>query len=168
MYAAFTGTRAGLTEAQRATLTRILRSPRLRIVRLSHGGAVGADAEAHALALEAGIEVWVRPSDRPDQSAPCEGASRRFEPLPPLERNRHVVADGGLLVACPAGREQQGGTWWTIRHARGLGYVDVLCVWPDGSTTSWRRTGQRPVPRACGGRAYADSSAAPTGAGEPA
>jgi hypothetical protein len=157
VYASFTGTRRGLTAAQRETLRRILTSPRLRIVRLTHGGAIGADAEVHEIALAltpadlpwlpgGRLEVWLRPSDRADQSAPCLGAGRVFPARPPLERNRDIVADSGLLIACPAERVEQarGGTWSTIRHARESGRADVLAVWPDGSTSSWKR----PAPRA--------------------
>lgn len=136
MYASFTGTRQGCTPAQLATLRKVLGSERLRIVRLCHGGAVGADVQAHQVARELGLEVWVRPSG----AGSWEGAVRVAEPEPPLDRNPKIVADGrGLLVACPAAAAEQerGGTWATVRAARKMG-VDVLLVLPDGSTRSER------------------------------
>lgn len=136
MYASFTGTRQGCTPPQLATLRRVLSSERLRIVRLTHGGAVGADSQAHALALELGIEVWVRPAGPgrwPD-------AAEVFPVEPPLQRNPKIVDSGrGLLIACPAEalEQRRGGTWATVRAARRMG-VDVLLVLPSGSTRSER------------------------------
>lgn len=127
MYASFVGTRRGLTAPQRHTLERVLASQRLRIVRLSLPSTEGADAEAHALAEEAGIEVRLRAGD---------SARARAELL---------AQDGGLLIACPAGRD--GEAWEAVQHMRQIGFVDVLCVWPNGETSSWRRKTQRPVPR---------------------
>lgn len=137
MYCAVTATRRGLTEAQLETARRILRSPRLRILRLSHGDAPGGDAQLHALALELGLEVHIRPSDHPER-AHCEGATLVHEPLPPLERNAELAGDGWLLLAFPAGfaEEQRSGTWSTVRAARRVGQrrsKGIIVVWPDGT-----------------------------------
>ena len=139
MYAGITATRQGLTEAQLRTLRQVLTSPKLRIVRVTHGDAIGGDAQAHALCLELGLEVHLRPADHPDR-AHCQGATVVHPPLPPLERNDGIATDGWLLIACPAGfeEEERSGTWATVRRARRPRAPDephnkgVIIIWPDG------------------------------------
>jgi hypothetical protein len=51
---------------------------------------------------------------------------------PYLDRNREIVDNTDVLVACPAGpEERRSGTWSTIRHALRWGVPVILC-WPDG------------------------------------
>ncbi|TXI11661.1 MAG: hypothetical protein E6Q76_02190 [Rhizobium sp.] len=126
-----TGTRDGLTAAQRAALREHLTAWLLYSIHgpptFHHGGCVGADREAHELARE----VWgktavvvIHPaSDQPERLCDWRDADELREPLPSLVRNRDIVAsvsEGSVLLALPKeNREQRrSGTWATVRYAR--------------------------------------------------
>lgn len=133
--AGFTGTRQGMTEAQKATVERLLEKD-LRLTRVHHGSAIGADAEFHEIAGKVGIEVTLHLSDRPDQTADCKGAVKVHAPLTPLARNRCIVAMTEYMIAAPAEslEQRRGGTWSTIRYAR-MVKRPVIIVYPDGNTS---------------------------------
>jgi len=111
-HVAFTGTRAGMSEAQLDQLESVLRWLRLafadyagRVV-LHEGEARGADLQAKALAERlGGFRIAEHPAGRD-----------------PLARNRDMVDASSVLVAAPAtDREaQRSGTWATVRYARRL------------------------------------------------
>ena len=127
----FTGTRRGMTAAQRAACAALL--ARLAPAVVHHGDAVGADAEMHALALAAGVPVVVHPPENPSHRAFCEGGEVR-EPRPHTTRDRDVVDATDLLLGTPAAPEEEGphsGTWYTIRYAKRRGRP-IIIVWPDG------------------------------------
>jgi len=130
----FTGTRRGLTDAQRQTLARLLAE--YGSGRLHHGCCLGADAECAALLDGHHFYGEAHPSDMPSMTSrkALESALVKHPPKPPLERNRDIVAACELLIACPAEtvEQQRSGTWATIRYARKVGRAVVL-VWPDGS-----------------------------------
>src|SRR5256885_1758460 len=87
----FTGTRVGLTEPQAAALADLL-SALEGVEGWHHGGAIGADAEFHALALSLGGPVTVHPCDLANQRADLDGEGVKvLAPRPPLERNRDLV-----------------------------------------------------------------------------
>ena len=139
MIVGFTGTRSGLTEAQRETLKRVLHidwSPVTSPPLFIHGDCVGADAEAATLAYEMGYIVIAHPSDIPAMTAHTL-AHERHEPKPPLERNRDIVNECNMLVACPKGynEERRSGTWSTIRYAQRV-QRPLFIVWPDGTTNT--------------------------------
>lgn len=85
------------------------------------------------MCYEIGFDVVAHPSTLVTQTAdiPC---TESRAPAAPLKRNRAMVKESDLLVACPSGREERAGsgTWWTIRYAEKRG-VAVRHVWPDGS-----------------------------------
>jgi hypothetical protein len=137
---AFTGTRRGLSPAQIAALRVVLAEPRFAGATLHNGCAEGADEACLELAdiLDGVLVLW-----------PCNAARRLWafgfvdgrdywsiQPtLPPLERNRRMVAAASVVVACPDGPERlRSGTWSTVREARRMGRTVVIC-WPDGSAT---------------------------------
>lgn len=130
----FTGTRAGLTEAQAKTLSAWLKTL------LSHGAAaavhgdcVGADAEFDALCAGLGMDRVCRPCDLPEFRAQT-GAKSIAAPEPPLDRNKRIVEDATLMLACPFGRKERyrgSGTWATIRAAR-RAERPLILVYPDG------------------------------------
>ncbi len=135
LYIGFTGTRRGMTPPQKTALRQLLAKARgdaTEPLWFLHGGAVGADAEAHSAAHDLGFLIEVFPSDR--QVAELEGQpSIIHQPLHPLDRNRKIVDSCAILLACPAGPEQpRGGTWSTIRYARRRGRHYHI-IWPDGS-----------------------------------
>lgn len=125
-----TGTRKGMTDAQKATVARLSAGYR----EVHHGDCVGADVEMHTIAAYAGQRIVVHPPDDDRLRAGSLGdVIRRATPY--LQRNRAIVNETDLLLAAPAGPYPQtgpvGGTWYTIRYANGLGQP-VLIVWPDG------------------------------------
>ena len=132
MHTSFTGTRHGMTPAQRATFVRLLGE--LDIGELTHGDCVGADVDAHTMALEAGIRVRLRPCTIRDMRAFCEGGEVVAKPGKPLARNRKIVDDGEVLIATPGMMHEQkrSGVWATIRYALQVGR-EVHVIWPDGT-----------------------------------
>ncbi len=128
----FTGTQQGMTDAQRATL-------RTWLVEhypdsLHHGDCIGADAQAHALALEWGIPVTLHPPEDGSKRAFCVGAVNVAGLKPYLERNHDIVDYTGVLIATPKGysEERRSGTWATVRYARKMGRR-VIIIHPDGT-----------------------------------
>lgn len=81
-----------------------------------HGGARGFDEQVRAYAERHGISADER---RPNYAAYPPKAA-------PLIRNREIVDQADLLIACYDGRER-GGTYYTIRYARERG-VEVR-IW---------------------------------------
>lgn len=129
----FTGTRRGMTQAQRATVEELLAvyAPD----EVHHGDCVGGDAEFHEAAVFLGIRVVVHPPDDGRLRAFCVGAS--VPPLGYLERNRAIVDASSFLIGCPKEEREPApargqGTWAAIRYARKSG-VPTFVVWPDGS-----------------------------------
>ena len=113
----FTGTREGMSAAQREQLVLVLmalaHAPAECRPEFHHGGAVGADAEADETAAREGYAVVVHP---------CSPV------LPPLTRNRNIVAECDVLVAAPRSdkEELRSGTWATVRYARQAGKPVVM------------------------------------------
>ena len=102
---------------------------------LIHGDCIGADAEAHVLAMSLGAEVRKHPCNIERQRAFSEGGEVVAEPEPPLVRNRKIVDDGEQLIACPATfqEERRSGTWSTVRYAK-RNQKPVTVIWPNGTT----------------------------------
>lgn len=97
-----------------------------------HGGCVGADAEADAIARRMGADICLHPANIRDLQAVFDG-ERRQGRLPPLVRNRIIVAHCEMLIATPreADEVRRSGTWATIRYAREAG-KPVVIILPDG------------------------------------
>ena len=120
----FTGTRRGMTPTQRAELTRLLSE--LAPAEVHHGGAIGADAEFHEIALALGIpRIVVHPSSLAEPSADIRLADVRsavivLPPRKPLRRNRAIAREAEVLIAAPATAEEieRSGTWSTVRFTR--------------------------------------------------
>lgn len=139
----FTGTRNGMTDAQRTKMeaslsmlyhehSRVL--PDVPIVGL-HGDCVGADADFDALCREAGWETWCRPCTHPDMRMRARTGAREIaSPMAPMVRNRAIVAQAHVMFACPPTKERiksGSGTWATIGFAKRAG-VPLTIVFPDG------------------------------------
>lgn len=127
----FTGTRDGMTPAQKATVASLLErvAPRW----CHHGDCVGADADFHHLAKAAGSAVMIHPPSDPKLRAGLVGDDIAEE-KPYLDRNRDIVNASSILIATPKEPTPQGkgGTWFTIGYARLQG-KRVTIVWPDGT-----------------------------------
>lgn len=128
----FTGTREGMTDAQKRTCRDLL-AQLYPVGELHHGDCIGADSDMHAIARSyGGIRIVVHPATTGSLRAHCAG-DFVCNPLPPLMRNNLIVRACGFLIATPKqSREvRHGGTWRTVRLARALG-VDHVVVWPSG------------------------------------
>jgi len=61
----------------------------------------------------------------------CEGYSEIREEKPYPVRNRDIVDESDMMVACPGGPEElRSGTWSTIRYAHKQG-KEVLILMPE-------------------------------------
>lgn len=120
-----------MTAAQKAGVREAMGSLGARV--LTHGDCLGADAEAHAIAVELGVRVRIRPANVAGMRAYCSGGEVVAGPEAPLVRNRRIVDDGEVLIAAPGMMQEQrrSGVWATIRYAMKQDRRIVI-VWPDG------------------------------------
>ena len=131
----FTGSRHGMTDAQKTAFAALVR--RLGVSEFDHGDCVGSDEESHEIVREvcgSDVFITVHPPLDPKQRAFVNDADEVREPLGYLERDRNIVERTERLVATPNGfaEEQRSGTWYTVRHALKLGHP-VTIIYPDGS-----------------------------------
>ena len=129
----FTGTREGLTSAQREALVKVLYRLYSDGSEFHHGDCVGADEEAHEIAREIGYEIHIHPPSISRLRAFCKG-DVVYSPKPYLERNHDIVDASDILVACPAQSYEvlRSGTWATVRYARRVG-KPIVIIYPNGS-----------------------------------
>jgi hypothetical protein len=84
-----------------------------------HGGCDGWDMVFQGVCKNLGIPFEVYPSTLQVDKGQWEGAQHIYSPLPPLERNRHIVGLSTHMVACPKYPEiTRSGTWSTIRFTK--------------------------------------------------
>lgn len=134
-----TGTRKGLTDAQRKALSitlRVLFGKGMKT--LSQGCCVGSDAQAARMAKQSGYLLVGRPGHLAalvdeEAAALCDVF---HPPEDTLVRNGKIVAEAAVLVACPEAEEVvRSGTWSTIRKGRAA-KRPIVIVWPDGRVTT--------------------------------
>ena len=95
MRVGFTGTRKGMTDAQKEAVRGLL--ARLRPAECHHGDCIGADAEFYALAEQAGALLVIHPPTDESQRAFCQGD--RLRPAKDhLARNRQIVDETEALI----------------------------------------------------------------------
>lgn len=120
MSVGFTGTRAGMTEAQMETLRKYLVMFRAQYgPEFRHGVARGSDLQAEALAIVIGY------------------IPERFHAGDdPLARNRVIVDGSDIMFATPQQHNeiQRSGTWATIRYTNRIARPGIT-IWPDGNST---------------------------------
>jgi hypothetical protein len=126
----FTGTRKGMTTPQRNTLRYMLTI--YTGSEFHHGDCIGADNQAHGDAIQCGMRVVVHPPILDRLRAFCKGHETR-DPKPYLVRNREIVGETDLLIACPdvANEIERSGTWATVRFARSI-KRPIWIILPDG------------------------------------
>lgn len=137
--AGFTGTRDGISSFQRANLLQFLAAANPGV--LHHGDCVGADAEAHTLAVSLGIPIVIHPPEKNVYRAYCAlpgvPADVEWRPRRPyLQRNHFIVTETDYLIACPKHNRipsagHQGGTWYTVSYALRQDRP-VYVFFPDG------------------------------------
>jgi len=122
----FTGTREGMSDHQKETFAGILKTAKLlseledEVIVFHHGDCKGADADAHAIALELGCSVIIHPPVKRIMRAYCQGAREILPPEDYLERDRCIVDSVSGMIAAPKSdkEEVRSGTWYTVRYAR--------------------------------------------------
>lgn len=130
----FTGTRNGMTRDQRIAVRLVLAEfDPSRIAFGLHGDCVGADADFDALCRDFGIETRCRPCTFDGMRART-GAPEIAAPERPMARNRAIVADADMMIACPPNDEpikSGSGTWATIGFAE-KAKKPIVIVYPGG------------------------------------
>lgn len=133
----FTGTRAGMTDLQKAVTIGLLSKNHVEIAH--HGGCVGADIDFDYICYHnrpRNIITVVHPSNLKNQQGKWFFTPYVKSEKPPLERNRDIVDESDFLIATP--RESQevlrSGTWATIRYARRQ-KKHAYIVYPSGTLT---------------------------------
>lgn len=130
----FTGSRFGMTEAQRERVAEYLRD--LKASWFHHGDCVGADAQAHDIARAVGLRIVSHPPNVDALRAFTEADDER-KPKAYLTRNRDIVNECEYLIAAPVTYKSlvRSGTWSTIRYAQRKQRRGIV-VYPDGSSQS--------------------------------
>lgn len=114
----FTGTRVGMSSAQKKELRTLME--RLMPTEFHHGDCLGADAEAVGI-VTACTEATIH------THPPIDAKARAFisggvlyKERPYLERNCDIVNNSDLLIAAPMYDNEitRSGTWATVRYAR--------------------------------------------------
>ena len=134
-----TGTRQGTTDVQHSRLSDIIALCRVRGFGVFHDGdCVGVDVQAVEIAFAHGYHCVGHPSTASTR-AYFIGRHEMRGPMSPLERNRVMVDECDLLVACPKEFNEimRSGTWATIRYAKKIGRK-IIFAYPDGSVGQWR------------------------------
>lgn len=125
---AFTGTQFGMTLYQRSKLGTVLLG--LGRFQFHHGGAAGADTEAHEIAYDAGcrdLHVWLPVGKT---WPPMQYTTIHHTGTGALRRNHFTIYGANLLIATPrqAKEIRRSGTWATVRAARKAGIETKVLV----------------------------------------
>jgi hypothetical protein len=127
-----TGTRFGLSVPQSKGLFEVLRRLFVYDSVLHHGDCKGVDEQGSALARALGYKLCSHPPVD-DKLRAYVQSDFTMLPLPYLDRNRVIVDQSSVLVACPDSvvESLRSGTWSTVRYAREV-VRPVVLVLPDG------------------------------------
>jgi hypothetical protein len=134
-----TGTRVGMTDAQRGTFGELMILD-LRATSFHHGSCQGADVEAARIVDHVygdACKIICHPGPDGDPYKACSDIDNEIRPPKGhFARNRDIVDETDLLIVCPREMERQerGGTWYTYDYAKKKGKRVLVC-WPDGSLT---------------------------------
>jgi len=123
----FTGTRKGLSKQQLELLQQLLSNMENPIT-FRHGDCVGADEQAHKIAVKTRSEIIIHPPTDEKYRAFCK-SKLVLNPDEYLRRNHTMVDRSQILIAAPDSNKEKkrSGTWATVRYARKKGlYVFIL------------------------------------------
>lgn len=119
----FTGTREGMSIRQKKQLKDLLSESETHT--LSHGDCIGADADAHSIAVKTNIfKIIIHPPTDTKCRVNCLPRPQTQDTIkaakPYLQRNRAIVDSCDVLIACPRTMDEElrSGTWSTVRYAR--------------------------------------------------
>jgi hypothetical protein len=126
----FTGTREGLTDAQKDKVGDVLSH---HFTSAHHGDCIGADEYFHLICAYIDLHTVVHPPEHDVLRAYCTADEYR-EPKPYLRRNKDIVDEADWMVACPRSMKEElrSGTWFTVRYARKC-KKKLTIIYPDGS-----------------------------------
>jgi len=131
----FTGTRAGMTRAQRDKVKTLLELG--YPLEAHHGACIGADAEFHALAGDIKLRRIIHPPIIRTQQMGMADLTSNDKVLPTaeyIERNHAIVDQSDYVIATPgtAHEVRRSGTWATIRYAKAQ-RKPLVVIFPDGT-----------------------------------
>lgn len=123
LHVGFTGTRDGMSDRQKLSFSWLIRQLLGNGLTLHHGDCMGADEQAHDLAIQTTSHIVIHPPENTMFAAHKSGYSSvvtRLDPKPYMHRNRDIVKSSSLLIATPRTmvEETRSGTWATVRFAR--------------------------------------------------
>jgi len=128
----FTGTQKGMSENQISQFIKEMSNH--YSYEFHHGDCIGSDRDAHNIAssLMNVEKIVIHPPDNSSKRAYCKGDEIKPE-KPYLERNKDIVDEIDLLIACPKSNKEElrSGTWATIRYAKEQG-KKIIIIYPDG------------------------------------
>jgi len=135
----FTGTKRGMTEAQKESVryildTKIKEKGEDEVIIGRHGCCVGADNDFHNILREfPNVKIEGHPGTTGEYRAWCE-CDVLHEVKPFLERNHTIVDQSNLMIATPGEMNEvlRSGTWATIRYSRKMN-KELFQVFPDGT-----------------------------------
>jgi hypothetical protein len=129
-----TGSRHGITDAQRIALRELIDSADA----IHHGACVGADEESHDIAQLLGKRIYIHPPINEKWMMPREKWLDEhvvYGAVEYHERNRSIVNLCQTLLALPDGPKRlRSGTWSTVRYAHDMKVETIIC-YPDGKTS---------------------------------
>jgi hypothetical protein len=122
----FTGTRSGMTDAQKVKV-------RYALEKWLEGGKV----DFHNICRELKLDVFKRPSNWESTTANTDATlPDGIEPMRPYARNREIAKASDRMLACPPNFEfiEHSGTWYTLNYASKKLGKRVTIVFPDGTS----------------------------------
>lgn len=124
----FTGTRKGLSEKQKLYLKNIFKENPNSL--LLHGGAEGADEQAHLIFRNQNLKNKIIIFPSRNLSFPFDENVEVREKEEPLKRNKIIVSLCDILLVCPKTEKEElrSGTWSTCRYAKKLGKQILIIV----------------------------------------
>lgn len=138
-----TGTRHGASRLQLASVGWLWSRYEFKV--LHNGDCVGADEQLYHLAGAFGAKRVLHPPTNEANRAFCglrdcvlidEDTTEIRPEYPYYVRDRHIVNDSEVMVACPkqyfeTEDKMPGGTWYTIYYTRRV-KLPLAIVWPNG------------------------------------
>lgn len=136
----FTGTQNGMSIPQMDILQKLFNKVKVN-GEFHHGDCIGADQQAHKIALLFKMKIYIHPPQDSKKRAWCSGPNVIILPVKDyLVRNKDIVNVTQVLIATPADEYEQlrSGVWSTIRYAKKIG-KPIRIIYPSGQIQSFER-----------------------------
>ena len=142
MIIGFTGTQDGMTPQQKQKFEALLNYYKCQ--EFHAGDCVGADSEAHDIALNKASKIVIHPPNYANKRAFCDKKTKNgvdLQVLPEkwyIDRNHDIVDFCETMLATPREYSEQirSGTWATIRYAKKI-KKPLVVIFPDGTLKSY-------------------------------